>query len=63
MKKFIDTVSIEKLLDVPFPRRGNYKFMIVDVEAYIQEVKHDFALEKATFILFGLYKNSAISNI
>lgn len=47
MKKFIDTASIEKLLDVPFPRRGNYKFMIVDVEAYIQEVKHDFALEKA----------------
>lgn len=47
MKKFIDTVSIEKLLDVPFPRTGNYKFMIVDVEAYIQEVKHDLALEKA----------------
>ena len=26
-------------------------------------ISFDFALEKATFILFGLYKNSAISVI
>lgn len=46
MQKLTHTVSKEKLLSIPFPKNSEMSFILVDIKAYLADLKRDIQLDR-----------------
>ena len=44
MNKLIHTINKEQLLSIPFPKTDKTSFILVDIKAYLEDLKRDTQL-------------------